>query len=101
MFLASGLIALIFVRVLAFRMWLRGDEAAGSRRCDHSKSQYRTPCSSKYAFASVPCNMATVDSNPASVQLLAATVIERGDPGAGQPVRGFKMWPYRMPSFCK
>jgi hypothetical protein len=54
----------------------------------HSRSQYRTPCSSKYFCAPAPCNNATVDNNPASVQLLAATVIERGESGAGQPVRG-------------
>lgn len=45
------------------------------------------------------CSRAAVASSLASVQLLAATVTERGKPGIGQPVRGFNTWPYRTPFF--
>jgi hypothetical protein len=38
-----------------------------------------------------PCNNAKVDNTPASVQLAPATVTDRGAPGTGQPVRGFRM----------
>jgi cytochrome b561 len=88
--LMCGISALALVRVVAFWIWLRLVEEAAAVYC---KSQYRTPCSSKNVRAPGPCNNARVESCPASVQVLAATVTERGAPRTGQPVRGSKMCP--------
>jgi hypothetical protein len=59
----------------------------------YRRSQYRTPSPSKNACAPAPCSRARVDIKPASVQLLAATVTERGEKGDGQPVRASKICP--------
>ena len=64
---------------------------ANSFREPQCKIQYRTPSRSKNSVACGPCNNARVESNPASVQLLAATVAERGEFGTGHPVRGFNI----------
>jgi len=56
-------------------------------------AQNCTPCAARNRSASSPWSSANVASMPASVQVAAATVTERGAPTTGQPVVGSRMWP--------
>ncbi len=86
------LVAALCVGVSVGKSMVASQEARHQRSSlqvlHHQTIQYRTPCSARNASARAPCSSASVDRSPASLQLLAATVTERGAPTTGQPVRG-------------
>jgi len=66
--------------------------APTSRPNDQRIHQAWTPSRRRNFSAPRPCSMASVDIRPASMQVAAATVTERGASFTGQPVRGLRMW---------
>ena len=74
-----------------------GADAPGRQRMHQARTSSRFRNFSAWG----PCGIASVAVKPASTQLGAATVTERGAPVTGQPVRGFRMWEYRTPSLSR
>ena len=81
--------------IVTLRAWHIGGGKSGNHDCVaiHSSIQCFTPCSLRNSRALAPCSIASVESIPASVQLLAATVTDLGACGTGQPVLGLSTCP--------